>query len=275
MMEGRKLMLIEHVKSHSPVTCPLHALAAIEPDTTIEPIDGGWSATWPFGGRVVFRQTLGSVEQIDLSILATDGNVNTKIRIEAAGDADSAGYWFPFTPLLDLLGDATTVITADRVKQALLVTVARVRELLTKVVLHNDDAAILEQTPVAVMAADYIRRQVPSRPELLLSCAYPYELFIGHCDEPITLGELPPGLTQIGEAALVTVTPGPITSWWMRPARLMFKGSLKGMGAKRLGAAKARLIAASLTLAQIDQLDVFAASLAEDFAWLDDGNDYD
>ena len=80
----------------------------------------------------------------------------------------------------------------------------------------------------------------------------------------LCFGELPPGLAELGECALVQQEPGTaISKWWMRPVMCSFDNELDAL---TTDVARARLQTFGFTAEEIEQLDRTAEEVRDAYA---------
>lgn len=209
-------------------------------------------------GEIGSRLTL-SLRLIDPSVRMTvleDGEGSYDVEMNAWGSSGSKAYWYPFAPLMHDVGDDQTVVDLAEVTE-------RARTLLNDVSFFDSDEAALDSSERATAAVEYLRQRSGVTDTWLISLAAPFELrldddSIGDGDGLLLeFGELPPGLSDRGECAVVELDHGTPARWWLRPAVLSFEQRVADQAA-----VVERLQAAGFTDDEIAELDRIADEVA-------------
>lgn len=191
------------------------------------------------------------------TLRARSDEVRHDAIVQAWGNLHSDACWFPFGCLEE-----------DAEPDALVDAVTRTKALLGRVHFY-DQELIVSPDGAATAAVDYLRVASGVTDGWTISMAAPHELIlngssIGEGDGLLLhLEQLPPGLSEFGECALIEQQPSPICSWSMRPVMCSFD---QDIGSLTIEEARGRLQAFGFLPGQIEQLDRTADEVREAYA---------
>lgn len=236
---------------------PLLALASAMAGPAALQLDGNWLRIEIESGSLLDVHV--DEQGLRLCLRKVNGELLHEAIVAAWGDQHSEAFWFPFEEL---------EAEAHREPVDLGEIVARAKDLLSRVRFFDNEPIIAPAGREAA-AIDYLRLTSGVIGEWTISMAAPHELIL---DDPSTgesdglvlsFGELPPGLAELGECALVQLEPGPVDRWWMRPAMCSFGDDLSGL---TTSAARERLHIHGFTVEEITQLDRTAEMVRANYA---------
>lgn len=238
---------------------PLTALASADPDRISSISDMVVSCKLMPSGTLEFH-----ADDPVLTLIVKDGagEVIGQAVVQAWGDEDSESYWWPFV----WLG-----ATPDE---------ENLREAISRTKITFERISFYDQEPVQVSdgkeaaAIDYLRLASGVTEEWIISLAAPHELilegasFDGGHGVLHRFGELPPGLADRGECALISEDFGDENEWCMRPVMCVFDNELDDLTLEDL---RESLVGFGFTAEEIDRLSHLAAEVNEAYAWETEG----
>lgn len=198
-------------------------------------------------------------------ILRNSGSIHCDVTMRAFGDQHSGAYWYPFSSLLR--GRPAEGGSVDGLSEV----IERAGRLLSQVRFFDDDAAALVSNMRAAAAVDYLRLYSGVPDPWLISLSSPFELrleneSVGEGDGLLLeFGELPPGLDELGECAVVELNNEPAASWYLRPAMLAFESTLES-GSTNVVETADRLRELGFTENQMKCLDRVGRQVARAYA---------
>ena len=204
-------------------------------------------------------------EKVRLTFRDSDGTVTSDVTMAAWGDEGSDAYWFAVRPICaELVMDEDMTPDLNEAAQ-------RARQLLEKVSFYEADDAAITRGDRAETAIDYMRLKSGVSDPWLVALAAPFELLVEHpdCGEfevLVWLEDLPPGLQELGECAVVTLESARVPQWWLRPVMRSFENDLSDL---TLAAARSKLLDLGFEANGVRELDKLAGCIAEHYSsWI-------
>lgn len=151
--------------------------------------------------------------------------------------------------------------------------IERAQTLLREVSFNDDNHAVYASHERASAAIDYLRQRSGVIEPWLIALTSPFELrleddsFGGGDGLLLEFGELPPGLDDLGECAVVDIEEGDCASWLLRPAMASFDTELELIAGGQVADCE-RLREIGFTEGEIKRLDRIARQVAQCYASL-------
>lgn len=189
-------------------------------------------------------------------------SVESPLWVRIWGDTESPSYWWSLAPIL-----FQECISPDGAMIDLSETTRRLRELLGRVTFFQDEAAVIAGNDRAITAMNYLRMLSQVTESWIVSLAAPFEVRleddnIGECDGLIyRFDQLPPGLNDLGECALIELEEGPERSLCVRPVMYVFDDPCT-FSPMALQAARNRLKLLGFGDKEVRHLDAIARKVA-------------
>jgi hypothetical protein len=186
------------------------------------------------------------------------GEIAQQAIVEAWGDEGSGAHWWPF----GWLGEAATT---DNLR----IAIDRARTVVSRLTFYDKEPIFAPDGREAAVI-DYLRLASGVTDEWGISLAAPFELRL---DDPYigeghgllyTFDELPPGLSHLGECALVSEAREDRHDWWMRPVMCTFGNELDDLTLDDL---QKRLLQFELSKEEIRRLNKIAIEIEEAYEW--------
>jgi hypothetical protein len=228
----------------SAILWPLLALAAADPDK-IEVIDDTSVScpSEPFG-TLVFES---DDPMLTMRITDASGATVREATIEGWGHDGSEAYWWPF----GWLG-------ARANEENLRVAIERAQITLDRLAFY-DREPIQDCSGRESAAVDYLRLVSGVTDSWTVALAAPHELFLDGDELVHHFAELPPGLADRGECALISEASGDVAEWWLRPVMCVFDNDLEDATIDEF---RDRLVELGFTATEIAGLDEIAIELS-------------
>lgn len=191
---------------------PLLALAAADPNK-IEVVDDT-SVSCPSGpfGTLVFKS---DDPMLTMRITDASGATVREANTEGWGHDGSVAYWWPFGWLGARANEENLRVAIERVK----ITLDRLA--------FYDREPIQDCSGREAAAVDYLRLVSGLTDSWTVALAAPHELFLDGDELVHHLAELPPGLADRSECALISEASGDTAEWWLRPVMCVVDNDLE------------------------------------------------
>lgn len=244
---------------------PLLKLGAIPEGTRLIGSGSRYSAGLGCEGTVEITY---EEERVRLTFRDADGTVSSDVTMAAWGDEGSHAYWYTVrTICAELVMDGG--VAPDLAEAA-----QRARNLLEKVSLYDSDEAAVAPGGRAEAAIDYIRLKSGVTGRWLVALSEPFELLVEHpargwLEVLMWLEDLPPGVCELGECAVVTLEAAPVPQWWLRPVMCSFENDLSDV---TLETARLRLLDLGFEASEVSRLEKIAGYVADRYSFWADGN---
>lgn len=221
----------------------------------VQTSDQSVACSMSFGTSLEFR----SNDPVATMIVRGEaGEIVQQTIVEAWGDEGSGAYWWPF----GWLGQAAT---ADNLR----ISIDRARTMVGRLTFYDKEPILAADSREAAVV-DYLRLASGVTDEWGISLAAPFELRL---DDPeigeghgllYAFGELPPGLSHLGECALVSESREDGHDLWMRPVMCTFGNDLDDFTLDDL---QARLVEFGFSEEEIRRLNKIAIEIEEAYEW--------
>ena len=241
---------------------PLLKLSAIPVGTRLTGAGSRYSACLGSEGTIELSY---DDDTVRLTFRDSDGMVTSDVTMAAWGDEGSDAYWFTVRPICaELVMDEDMTPDLNEAAQ-------RARQLLERVSIYEADDAAITRGDRAETAIDYMRLKSGVSDPWLVALAAPFELLVEHPDcgaleVLMWFEDLPPGVQELGECAVVTLETARVSEWWLRPLMRSFENDLSDL---TLAAARSKLLDLGFEANGVRELDKLAGCIAEHYSsWI-------